>query len=317
MIEARFDDLVLARIAARGRALPVSDLLRATRRIVPDSIDDATLESALRGSLDRLRASKALDSEGLPRDPKAVTAQWGGASAFGWARVVDRFVPGLVLGVATDDARGHRRLEGRDAWATAIVGRSLGLWREGAPPSPAELCDALVWRRIGLPGRPKRVPPELRAHFVALEFGTAPMPADRALRIQAASRVGAKRADLRALREALAHHWLDGRTLGAEAAARSDALDPKKIAARVHAVAARLGARKLLIRDVVQELRRDDELAPVPRPSIDASLIEAHRKGLLILSRADLVATIDPEALRESEIAHHDARYHFVEQETP
>ena len=41
-------------------------------------------------------------------------------------------------------------------------------------------------------------------------------------------------------------------------------------------------------------------------------LVEANSKGLLRLSRADLVSAMDPELVAESETRYLNARFHFV-----
>ena len=44
-------------------------------------------------------------------------------------------------------------------------------------------------------------------------------------------------------------------------------------------------------------------------------LVEANREGLLELSRADLVAAMDPADVRESQTRHLNAEFHFVRTE--
>ncbi|MCU1499211.1 MAG: hypothetical protein JWM47_3164, partial [Acidimicrobiales bacterium] len=131
----------------------------------------------------------------------------------GWKPLADRVLPALALGVRPDDTKVHARLADRDAWAAAIAGRLLGLWETGAPPSLPAMCDALAWRELGLVGRPKRCPPEVRAVFLQRRLATDPGPPDRLLRLLAARELGAARPELRALRDALVRRWLEGATL--------------------------------------------------------------------------------------------------------
>lgn len=48
------------------------------------------------------------------------------------------------------------------------------------------------------------------------------------------------------------------------------------------------------------------------RGELDALLVRANREGLLELARADLVGVMDPGEVRDSEIRHMEARFHFV-----
>lgn len=301
---ARLDDLVLARTAG---APPTSalDLARALRGLAPPTWDDARWNAAVDASLARARAS----GDG----PAAAGRRLGAKGAIPWKRVVERILPGLALGIAPSDTTRLARLKDRDGWAAAIVGRALGVWQGGPPPTLAAVCDALVWRAVGLPGPAKRTPPEMRAHFVAPLIAapaTGSGPADRSIRLIAATQVGATRADLRALREALVRRWLcgqewrDGEPLG-------------DFASAVRAAAARatdgvFGERKVFIRDVW----RDPAFAGIELDDFKRRLVVAHKAGLVSLVRADLAGAMNPDAIRESETAHLEARYHFIERGT-
>lgn len=53
----------------------------------------------------------------------------------------------------------------------------------------------------------------------------------------------------------------------------------------------------------------------MPLDAFKRQLLSAHKAGLLVLARADLVAAMNPRDVAESETAHLEARYHFVERE--
>jgi hypothetical protein len=58
---------------------------------------------------------------------------------------------------------------------------------------------------------------------------------------------------------------------------------------------------------------RGTKYARLPRVTVDELLLLAHRAGLLELTRADLVAAMDPDEVRDSEIVHPaGAHFHFV-----
>jgi hypothetical protein len=74
----------------------------------------------------------------------------------------------------------------------------------------------------------------------------------------------------------------------------------------------RFGERKVFIA-AIRRLLRQTWYAELPRAAIDELLIRAHRERLLQLARADLVAAMDPDEVRDSEITHGGiARFHFV-----
>lgn len=73
----------------------------------------------------------------------------------------------------------------------------------------------------------------------------------------------------------------------------------------------RFGDRKVFIAAIRRELHAT-KYASLSRAAIDELLFRAHRERLLVLSRADLVAVMDPDELRDSEIVTDGARFHFV-----
>ncbi|HVV85689.1 MAG TPA: hypothetical protein VHE35_21670, partial [Kofleriaceae bacterium] len=111
-----------------------------------------------------------------------------------------------------------------------------------------------------------------------------------------------------------------GAGAGASAGAAT-AAPPAKVpdfAAEVRAAAARatdgrFGPRKVFI----ASLWRDHAFRDLSLDDFKARLLAAHRGGALTLARADLVAAMDPDLVRDSELAHGDSRYHFVEAEAP
>jgi len=75
-------------------------------------------------------------------------------------------------------------------------------------------------------------------------------------------------------------------------------------------------ARKVFIAAIRRALVRT-EYAGLSRAAIDRALVDANREGLLELSRADLVAVMDPAEVRDSEIQHMMSIWHFVVAERP
>lgn len=73
------------------------------------------------------------------------------------------------------------------------------------------------------------------------------------------------------------------------------------------------GPEKVFIASVWEVLAGDAEIAALGEQGFKDVLAEAHRRGLVTLSRADLVAAMDPRDVAASEIRHHNATYHFIQ----
>jgi hypothetical protein len=73
----------------------------------------------------------------------------------------------------------------------------------------------------------------------------------------------------------------------------------------------RFGQRKVFIAAIRRALL-GTELKDLPRSTVDTLLVRAHRAGLLELARADLVAAMDQNEVRDSEVITSGASFHFV-----
>jgi hypothetical protein len=302
IIEDRLEALVLARIATSARPLSAADIAKALQRFAPADQSEAVWRERVAGVQRAFEVS----------DPRAeLERRIGAHAARTWAQLVDKVLPALALGVAPGDVKRLARLTGRDAWTAAIAARALGVWSHGPPPSLAAACDAFAWRALGLPGKPKRCPPEIRAVFLQRSLATDPGPPDRLLRLFAAKHLGAPRGELRALRDALVRTWLQGREVASHT---------HGFAAQVRDVARTattgvFGDRKVFVASVWDALRRDPAYATLTLDGFKARLLGAHRDGDLVLARADLVAAMDPDLVAASEITADGAAFHFIVRE--
>ena len=313
MIAEHVDTLVIARLATTPMQR-AGELATALARYAPTASADRTWPAEVLEAVDRLRA-RAVLGPGLV-DPHELSRRTGAPARATWAQLTDRFLPALGLGLAPSDAKASERLVGRDAWAAAIAGRALGLWREGPPPSLAAVCDAHAWTSLGLRGRAKRCPPEVRALFLQRALDTEAGPPDRLVRLVAARAVDAPRTELRALRDALVRRWLAGAPL-AEGSPAGSGGGPAALVDAVHAAARRatqgvFGDRKVFISTIYELLRGEATWAALTLPALKEQLYAAHREGTLELTRADLVAAMDPALVAASETAIDGATFHFV-----
>jgi hypothetical protein len=69
--------------------------------------------------------------------------------------------------------------------------------------------------------------------------------------------------------------------------------------------------RKVFLSAIRRALRRTP-YAGLPRSVIDRLFVDAHNERLLDLARGDLMAVMDPEEVRDSEIQHRTSTWHFV-----
>ena len=320
LVAERLEALVVARAHTATAKLALGDLVKPLTRFAPAELTAGAWRDRLAEVVVALRAQGVLDADHRVRDPDELARRIGevGGAVRSWPELSDRVLPGLALGIAAGEAKLRARLDGRDAWAAAIVGRALGVWRDGPPPSLAAMCDALVWRELGLPGKPKRCPPELRALFVQRRLGSEAGPPERLVRVLAAREVDAPRPELRALRDALVRGWLAGRVPGEPAPAAPPPAAPATSFAEDALRAARavtegwFGDRKVFVSAVWDQLRRDPRWSGLAPADFKARLLAAHRAGELALARADLVAAMDPALVAASEIAADGARFHFL-----
>jgi hypothetical protein len=329
LVAERLEALVIARAHTAAGAIALGDLVAPLARFAPAELTAAAWRDRLAEVVAALRARGVIDGGHQVPDAGELARRIGmpgvaGGAARSWPELSDRVLPGLALGIAAGDAKLRARLAGRDAWAAAIVGRALGLWRDGPPPSLPAMCDALVWRELGLAGKPKRCPPELRALFVQRRLGSEAGPPERLVRVLAAREVGAPRPELRALRDALVRGWIGGRELGspsvstvAGAEPAASGADPAAFAVDVMRAADAttdgwFGDRKVFVSAVWNHLRSDPRWSGLALAEFKARLVAAHRAGALTLARADLVAAMDPALVAASETAAEGASFHFI-----
>lgn len=296
VVSDRLDLLVLARIATTDRPTPAS-ISSSLRRFSPTTLSESDWARTVGDAIER---TKHLDA----------TAEL--SSRLGlkctWKQLAERVFPALGLGLTASDNSTIARLKGRDEWTAAIAGRALGLWTTGPAPSLSVLCDTYAWRCLGLPGRAKRCPPEVRALFIQRELQTDAGPPDRLVRLFAARELEAPRAELRVLRDALVRSWLEGRTLGTTFTA------DVRHAARASQRGV-FGERKIFISAVWDELRRTGRWSTLSLADFKRRLLDTQREGSLELARADLVAAMDPHLVAESETLADGASFHFIVRE--
>jgi len=304
MIDDRIETLVIARAHTLRGPASGAELVTALARYCPSDMMPAAWASSIASVVERLRGA-SLDAANHLLEADALARRIGPHAVATWQQLTDRVLPALALQVAPADGKSLQKLSSRDAWAAAIVGRARGIWLDGPPPTLSAVCDANAWTSLGLGGRPKRLPAEVRGLFLSRELGTAPAGPDRLLRQLAAKLLEVPRADARSLRDGLVRFWLAGRELA------------PRFAADVQAVARTMrdgvfGDRKVYISSVWDQLRREPAWSAISLDDFKTRLLSAHRAGDLVLARADLVAAMNPSMLARSETIADGATFHFI-----
>lgn len=319
----RLQTLVLARAQTSSKPMTVAAIAKDLERFAPAS--GAEWKEAVAAAVAALQAERVLDDKRRVLDRDALGKRLEGSGKRKWQPIVERLIPALGLGMAGKDAfpGGKKKIfDGRDGWAAAIAGRALSLWTAGPPPSAAAMLDRLVWQRLGLPGTPKRLPDEVRAHFLQLELDTTPSPSDRLLRILAARELGVQPTGLKVWRNVLGQRWLTRRELGGEkttaavptaAAALPSFLDDVLHAAANLQGTARVGSRKVFLAAAWDSLRELPAWSALSLEAFKERMLDAHRNSRVALARADFVGSMDASLVNRSEtISAAGGTFHFL-----
>jgi hypothetical protein len=326
--------LILARLSVRSTRSPSPvQLSRALHALVSARASERVWREAFEAALSSLRAAAlvepsrlALTSAGRARLKGALRLK-SAPRAKSWREFKSRYLPRLLFERVPAG-------EPLDPRLVVLADRlSVSLRRDS---TFATLIDDWLARELGVSG--KLGPSQLRAALLARELGLAPGRTPAATRRQAIAVLsGAPRATTEAVLAALATRWLfegtgslDGPSGGARAGAadadlpasstrRSSGHEPllRHLVEQVKAASVGPGARcfgpnKVFIASVWEALARDPELGALGEAGFKAALVEAHRRGAITLSRADLVAAMSPSDVAASETRHQNATYHFI-----
>jgi hypothetical protein len=196
----------------------------------------------------------------------------------------------------------------------------------GASPTMPQAIDAVVWSELGVEPRKRLTLKAVREVLLNRALGTTkPLDLKTAFVQLAAKAVGARRTSANELQIAAIGLWLKGSEIAPTAKAQGDAasmpsvvepLNDDAFAARVLEAArtsktGRFGDDKVFISHVLRKLAQEGTVED-DSDAFKARLIAAHRRGLLSLSRADLVEAMDPKDVEASEARYLRATFHFV-----
>ena len=225
-----------------------------------------------------------------------------------WAELERKYVPALLF----PDAPAGKPAE----LSALILGQRLGVPLEGAR-SQEQVLDAWLRKSLGVRSARKLTLEDVCAALLARELG---LPQRRSLKLKdvlglaAVQLSGAASGAEDDVSAALLLRWLSDPKPDSkpEPLAPVERIAAKALRAAEGPDARQFGPNKVFIGSVWRALATDPELSELGEAAFKRQLVEAHRRGLLVLSRADLVSAMDPKDVAASEIQHQNATYHFI-----
>jgi hypothetical protein len=256
-----------------------------------------------------------------------------------WPRLRDHH---LVAAAARADGaggahagRGEADLRTKDKLAAHLLARQFEL-RAPAGTTLARVAAALVCRELGFPELSDLKALEAAVLSRVLGAGQV-LAAKSAIEQLVRVKLNAPRGKVEELRQSLIAGWVRGDGNGDAARSRDGEAtvagnreatasgDLRQFAAAVTRAArgsltGRFGDNKVFINHVWRAYRDGGGGGGGGADALDLAtfksrLVEANREGLLELSRADLVAAMDPADVRESQTRYLNAEFHFVRTE--
>jgi hypothetical protein len=322
----RLKDLVLARLSVGGKTKPPkpSDITKVLYPLVKRRLSLPEWNRLLERALGSLRTAELVDAErlvmtaaGAERLERALGLK-SAPVAKDWKAFKSKYLPRLAFaGLA---GRGEAIKP-----SIALLAQRLGV-EAGAKSTPAQVVNAWLIATLGLSANTKLDMDALRGALLARELGHSPRKLAEVARVAAATLSGATSGKDDAVGDALTARWLfdEPAPSSRRAPAGRPAPAPASPVAPVERIAAKAlqaadgpearqyGPNKVFIGSVWRALADDPEIAGLGEATFKRQLAEAHRRGLLKLGRADLVAAMDASEVSASEIIHQNATYHFI-----
>lgn len=321
----RLEDLVLARLAPSTKSPPSpSEIAKGLFPFVSFRLSESEWRRELGGILTRLREIGELESGklALTSSGQRRLAQTLGMAAVpktsGWREFKTKYLPRLV-----DEGRFSQAADRNSA--LGLIATELDL--SDIPLTEAGIGNAWLKRSLGLRGKVVTLD-AVRAVLLARALGLPGRPRTKdVLKLYAVKLTGAKSTRREDILQAQARKWLEAPE-HAHQANTIDQVVPDEASAkpaetrstieRILAAARspntrRFGDGKAFIASVWQQLSSDPDVRKIGEAGFKQLLVEAHQRGELTLSRADLVSAMDPNDVAASETRHLNATYHFIQ----
>ncbi len=235
-----------------------------------------------------------------------------------WRTVKARYLVPKALGLSPTSAEDAKLFGKAEKLAPLLLKRKLGL-PVGTGLTLKAAFEAIACRELGFRDQTKLE--ELIPTLLGRAIGSPePIGKRDAERVAPQVLLGAARGGIEGLRGVVLAGWADGAAARADRPAApgpAEAFDLEAFANTVKAAArtsptGRFGDNKVFISHVWRQLATEPPFARLGPDGFKRRLVEANARGLLALSRADLVQVMDPDDVRESETGHLNALFHFV-----
>jgi hypothetical protein len=320
--ESKLADLVLVRLSAHTKKPPApSDVSKSLYSMLARQITASEWKAALARTLAELRTRGLVQPTRLEltdagmRRVRTVLRLKSPPRAKGWRELKAKYLPRVFFALELPEGT-------KIDPALAVLAERLRV-PLAAKATLANVIDTWLVRSLDLRGN-KADPGKVRAALLARELGASRKDqVKQVLRAAVPTLSGSTSAANDAVTNALAERWLFEEVRAAPRAGVHDVREVgnqtlERVVAKV--LGASQGSRvrsygdnKIFIASVWEALAGDAEVAALGEQGFKDLLARAHQRGLLVLSRADLVAAMDPRDVAASEIRHHNATYHFIQ----
>jgi hypothetical protein len=332
---SRVGQIVLARLLVAGeKGASGSDLRKALEPLVGHRWAGSALSERITVTLDELVSAGfvrrallvrktervyltdqgqtvVLDSLGLAQLPSKTT----------WDKLKKTYLAAHALGLPTPRAEAARSFGGDPGFKAALLKAKYDL-PLNAYPSLDQAVDALAWTLLGFSAGRKFDLKAVKTALIrrALEdsrpLEAKPDPKKEATKLLAKT-LGARQAGKDELRVAVLRSWIDEEAEPASLSSLAPVDDLESFARRAVDAARSspsgwFGSNKVFIAHVWRVLQDDSMFAASGLDGFKRRLAEANHARFLDLSRADLVEAMDPEDVRQSEVAYMGTTFHLI-----
>ncbi|WP_166831428.1 hypothetical protein [Thalassoroseus pseudoceratinae] len=246
-------------------------------------------------------------------------------SKVNWPTLRDRYLIAAALGISSADKQAFRDVGTSNGLRPAVLVKHFNL-PGSAVPSKARVTHLLAWQQLRS-AHEIEIPTTKDISHKNILFATllAGQKGDDPVKLLAAQVTKAESNSIKHLREAVIRDWLADKapvampTPSNPKSADSDSHTPNltEFADRVRTIAknsatGRFGDNKVFLSHVWNQYRGDGGGNGMTRSDFDQLLVDANRKNLLTLSRADLISAMDPQDVQSSEIRLANSTFHFL-----
>ncbi len=324
----RIEELVLARLLVPSKKPPAPSVVaKAVAPIVGRHLGPPEWKELFEDIVNGLRKSSQVEPKAMlltPSGEKRIIAALGikhRSEAKDWAGLKRTHLAALALGFGRDERRG---LFVKDGVRTALLRARLGLSRT-TDATLARTVDQWIARKIGLRPRDKVTASVLKAYLLAQELGLASVPKlTQVVEIAIAYEARASSGKANEVMDAILASWVRPNaptdhgltaaepTTSAGAPVELERLVQCALDAARRPDVRRFGNDKVFIGSVWEKLAADPIVGRLGLERFKEALVDAHRKNLLRLSRADLVSAMDPRDVSASETSYLNSTFHFI-----